>query len=369
MSVCHLGRVDALSVERVRDLRRAHTLAGEWDELAGAAGAGPLSRAAYGLAWWEHLGRGRLLVTLVRDRGRLVALAGLHERRAGPVTLARWLGHGLGTVAQPLIRPGHERAAGSLWANLATPWRVLDLVECRAEVPGLDDIAALDTRGRQTVISPRDVCPVADLEGDGLGVVRREGARNLRHNLARADRRLVSDGVEFRFEVADDLAAFERRLPEFLAIHDAAEAAQPRMQLLRPPYDAFLLGYMRAEIVAGRAVAFVGYVGDRAAVFRFALRSGDTLSLALGRFDPVFSDYRPGHLLWREVYRWAAGQGVRRVDLLLGASQTKSQWSTGSYDTLDVRSGTPRALALARGSVRASELADRIVARVRPDRG
>ena len=361
--VSGVGRGDsgAPQVEHIPDLESARALGQEWDELADAAGVGPLSRPAYALTWWEHLGSGRLLVTVAREHGRLVALAGLHERRVGPVTVARWLGHGLGTVAQPLVRPGHEEAARALGEALARPGRVLQLVECRADAVGLEQVAAVGARGRRTRVTPRDVCPVADLEGDdGLALLQRPAARNLRSNLARADRRLVAAGLGFRVEVLDDVAALEARLPEILGIHDAAEAAQPRQHLLRPPYDGFLLGYMRTEIGAGRAVAFLGYVADRPAAFRFALCSGDTLSLTLTRFDPALSDYRPGHLLWREVYRWAAGRGLRRVDLLLGASQTKKQWSTGSYDTVDVTSGTPAALALAHGALRAAAVGDRI---------
>ena len=358
--------VRGMEVSLIRDLDEALGLAEEWDALADAIDAGPLSRPTYMLGWWRHLGPGRLLVAAVREDGRLVALAPLHERRVGPVTVARWLGHGLGTVAEALVLPGHEDAASRMWAALATRSRVLELVECRAGSAGLAELSDLDVPGRRTTVAPRDLCPVADLEGDGLNVVRRPGAKNLRNTLKKADRELARSGTTFRLEVTSDPSGFEALLPSIRSVFDAAEAANPRQHLLRPPYEDFFVEYVLRELASDRAVVLCGYLGNRLVAFWVALRSRNTLSLFFGRFAPDVAAFRPGHLLFRETYQWAAGQGLRRVDLLLGESQTKRQWSTGSYGTLEVTSGTPAARAVARAAVQAADNARRVTSRVRP---
>ncbi len=351
--------------ELVRDLASARALTEEWEELADAAGVGPLSRPAYALSWWEHLGRGRLLVAVVREQGRLTALAALHERRVGPVTVARWLGHGLGTVTEPLVRPGHDAAGRLLWEALAARGRVLDLVECRAGAPGLAEVAGTDSWGRRTRVRPRDVCLVADLAGDGLGVLRGSSGKNLRKNLKRTDHALAREGLDFRMVVGSEPEGFEALLPDIRTVFDAAEAARPRQHLLRPPFEDFVLDYLRTEVARGRAVACVGYLGDRAVVFMITLVSEHLLSLWITRFDPAVSRHRPGHLLWRETYRWAAGRGLCQVDLLLGESQNKRQWATGCYDTVEISNGTPWALAVVGGAVRAAGLVDDLAHRRR----
>ncbi len=101
-------RTPRAEVRLVHDPAEAADLVAEWDELAEACGTGPLSRPRYALGWWRTLGRGRLLLATARVDGRLVVLAPLHERRAWPVRRVRWLGHGLGTVAEMLVLPGHE---------------------------------------------------------------------------------------------------------------------------------------------------------------------------------------------------------------------------------------------------------------------
>ena len=359
--------VRGVEVSLIRDLDEALGLAEEWEALADAIDAGPLSRPTYMLGWWRHLGPGRLLVAAVREDGRLVALAPLHERRVGPVTVARWLGHGLGTVAEALVLPGHEDAARLMWSTLSTPTRVLELVECRAGSACLDQLTDLQTPGRRTQVAQRDRCPVVDLEDDdGLAVVRRPAAKNLRNTLKRADRELARSGSTFHLEVATDQAAFESMLPAIRAVFDAAEAANPRQHLLRSPYEDFFVEYVRQEVARGGAVVLGGYVGSRLVAFWVALRSPTTLSLLLGRFAPDVAEVRPGHLLFRETYRWAKGQGLRHVDLLLGESQTKRQWSTWSYETLEVTSGTPVAVMMVRAAVHGADTLRRVTSRARP---
>lgn len=349
-----------LTVSVVDDPVAAWALAGEWEELADRCGAGPLVRPAHALTWWKHLGKGRLLVVVVRSAGRLVALAPLHERRVGPLRVVRWLGHGLGTVAEVLVEPGHETSTDLVWKELAGPRCVWELVECREGSEGLPVAGTVYGRGRTTTAEVRDLCPVADLGGGLAGVVHREGKKKLREKLKRCDRLLARSGSSYRTEVATDAAGLEKQLPAVRAVVDAAEAERPRLHLLRPPYEDYVLDYLRTGVATGSAIALVGYVDDIPATAQLWLRQGETLSLWIARFDPAFSDLSPGHLLYRDTYAWAESVGVTRIDLLLGDSQTKRLWTTGSYATLDVVSGHRTALALARGAERLAGVARRI---------
>ena len=350
------ARTATLRTELVDDPTRAEQLVPEWEALARRCGAGPLSFPDYCLSWWEHLGSGRLLLATVRDgEGTLLALAPLHERGVGPARVVRWLGHGLGTIAQVLLEPGREDAARALWAAVARRGRVLELLEARADRPGLPDPGVLDGRGRRTTIAPRDRCPVSDLsDDDGLGVVRARGNKNLRKSLKRADAALERQGSAFTATVATDPAGVEALLPQVREVFDAAEADRPRQHFLRPPYEPMTLDYLLGRAADGAAAVLVGLVDGRPACFQAGMLDDvagvRTLSLWLARFHPDFADLKPGYLMQRATFTWAAGAGVTRVDLLLGDTQTKRQWSTGSYATCEVTSGHPlllRAAALA----------------------
>lgn len=358
---------DELTCEVIEDLNRAEAVADEWDALADLVGAGPLVRPAYCLSWWRHLGPGRLVLGTVREGGRLVALAPLHGRRVGPIEVVRWLGHGLGTISEMLLLPDHDEAAALLWSTIATPRRVLDLVECRAESPALVPLTALAHGRRTTSVRPRDSCPVIDLEGDGLEHVRRPGGKNLRKLLKRADASLEAAGRVHHVRVAVTGEEFEGLLPDVRTVFDASEAAHPRQHLLAPPYEPFVLDYLRGEVDLGRAVALVGYVDEEPTSLLLATitPATSTLSLWISRYVPESEAFSPGHLLLRATYQWAARQGLARVDQLLGISQTKTQWTTSTYDTVDVRHGSASASSIVDTAVRAAALAGELRSRLR----
>lgn len=342
-----------VTTEIIRDLDHARAIAPEWEELAEACATGPFARPSYSLAWWQHLGEGRLLLAVVREGGRLVALAPLHERRLGPVWLARWLGHGLGTVTEALLRPGHDAAAAELWASIAAPRRVLQLIECRS---GSRALPALEVApGRRTRVSVRDLCPVVDLGEDRRPFLEGPERRRLRRTLSVARRRLDDDGIVHRVEVADDLDAFETLLPAITSVFDSAEEKRSRQHLLREPWGDFTRAYLREAVAADQAMAFVGYFDDQPVSFDLVLLADHTMHSWITRFDPATASHSPGHLLRSAIMDRAVADGRRRVDLLLGEGVHKRLWATGDYDTLEVMSGAPASLALATSALRAAE--------------
>jgi alpha-maltose-1-phosphate synthase len=326
----------------VDDQRAALGLAEEWDALADRCRAGAYARPAHALTWWEHLGRGRLAIATVRRDDRLVALAPLHRRRAGPISLMRWLGHGLGTVAEALVEPGPTLSedARLMWRAVSGRSTALDLVESRRDSPALQALITEPPKWTECRMAPRDWCPIADLAAEGLAILEGSGAKNLRRALARGERELSSTGRTFHLEVAETRAEFDLLLADIREIMDAGEAAHPRQHLLEPPYEDFVISFFRHELEAGRAAALLGRVDDAPVAFKMVFLDATTMSLWILRHHPAAADLRPGHLLFREAYRWAAARGLKRVDLLLGRSQTKDQWSTGAYETVTVRCGS-----------------------------
>ena len=129
-----------------------------------------------------------------------------------------------------------------------------------------------------------------------------------------------------------------------------------------------MLPYLREEIARGQAVALVGYLDDQPITFLLAMitPATSTLSLWISRYVPDSEQFSPGHLLLRSTFQWAAAHGLARVDQLLGVSQTKRQWSSDTYETVDVRHGSASSIALLDGATRAAEQVGDLRARVRP---
>ena len=320
----------------ITTVEEARDLAEEWSGLADACHGGPFSRPLYALAWWTELGQGSLLVVTVRHEGRLVALAPLHERRVGPLRVARWLGHGLGSVTEALVLPGHDEAGDVLWQVAAERRRVLDLLEChedgplpRAGLPGLRDVTS----------EPRDACPVIDLIGDAEAHLALPARKRVRRTVRVARRRLEEAGLDFGVRLADDTDSLEAVLPDVRRVFDVAEAAHPKQHLLAGEWESFTTTVLREGVASGEVLVLVGYVGPDPVVFDIVFVLPTATAGWIGRFDPVASRFSPGHLLQCAGLDWAHEHGKARVDLLLGDSYYKRLWADRAYRTLHVEAG------------------------------
>lgn len=356
----------AAQVEVLADPDAVSAVADEWLDLAAAAGASPFQEPVYALTWWRHRGRGRLHVVTVRSGGALVALAPLHVRPIAGLQVVRFLGHGLGTVSEVLVRPGQEAAAAAVWEHLAGLPRVLvELLEYRGDGGGLAQLRRSDAL--RSTAALRDVCPVIDLAGVSCGddlLERLHRRHRLRRAVRRSERFAVEEGVTTTVDVVRDAAGIEALLPAVEAVYDAAEERQPRLHLLRPPWRDFLLELLRAWAARGQVTLLVARVDGVPAAFEVTVEDPVTSSSWLTRFDPAAAAYSPGHLLTRRVVDEALARGAARNDLLIGDGAHKLPWATGSYDTLTVHAA-PSALGPRRAALDAALAARAAAARVR----
>lgn len=341
MTVSRARATRAIEVGVIDDIAGADRVAAEWAALADLAEVGPLSTPDFALAWWRHLGRGELrLVTVRNGAGDLVGIGPFHERRIGPVTVLRWLGHGLGTVGSLITAPTKADVAGAIWSTVAREGLVLELIEYRHGGAGLAELR----HGESWIVHAelRDECPtiqVGELDSvaDFLAVPERRG---LRKQLAKLDRRLEASDSKLRTEVATTAEEFAAVLPAIDAITDAAERFRPRLHLLDGPYRPFLLDALSAAVRRGRLAVIVAFLDDHPIGFDVYVTSGSVVNAWLGRFDPVAAEWSPGHLLLRAGVEWVLDSGVATIDLQLGGDEYKLRWADGAYDTLGVIGAT-----------------------------
>jgi len=334
-------------------LAEAEALGDAWSDLADACSAGPFARPLFALTWWRHLGQGSLLVVAVHEGDQLIALAPLHQRRVGPVSVVRWLGHGLGTVAEALVRPGHDTAGDLLWRTAGARGRVLDLLECRdvGPLPGQRSEAPR----HPVLLQERDVCPVIDVHGDAEAHLADPACKRVRRTVRVARRRLAEAGHTFEVRAAHDTETLDALLPDVRRVFDVAEADRPRQHLLDGEWRAFTSAILRDGVAAGEVLVLVAYVDDVAAAFDVVLLTPRTMSSWIGRFDPALAAFSPGHLLQCAGLDWAHAHGYTTIDLLLGDSFYKRLWAGRSYQTLELVSGPAPARAVLTGVGRLRE--------------
>lgn len=333
----------ALTVATITSEVDALAISSEWVKLAQECVAGPFAGPLFAMTWWRHLGQGTLLIITVRDRGQLVALAPLHVRRLGLIRVVRWLGHGLGTVAEALVLPGYLAAADALWREAISRRRVLDLLESREE-RSLPRPSSMPS-GVSVSVAPRDACPVIDVHGDAATHLADPERRRVRRTVRVAQRRLAESGKTFRVEAAVDEKSMIELLPHVQQIFDTAEAERPRQHLLAGEWAQFTTAILLQGVRNAEVLVLVAFIDDSPSCFDVILLSGTTMSSWIGRFDPATARFSPGHLLQCAGLDWADAHGYDTVDLLLGDSYYKQLWADRSYQTLEVEAGSSLALS------------------------
>lgn len=331
----------------------AEQLVPEWEALADACSAGPFARPLFALTWWRTLGAGSLRIVTVRQNGVLVALAPLHRRRVGHLKVVRWLGHGLGTIAEAIAHPQHPGAAPAMWRAATGHGQVLDLLESREDGP-LPQDDHLPRRHRVTT-TERDACPVIDVRGAAEVQLEAREQKRVRRTVRVSRRRLEEAGLAFDVKAANDRATLAALLPDIRAVFDTSEAHHPRQHLLAGEWEEFTTGILTDGVANGSVLVLVAYIGGAPAAFDIILLSPQRMSSWIGRFDPETSPYSPGHLLQCAGLDWAAAHGYTVIDLLLGDSFYKQLWADRTYATLEVQAGSRSSLATLRAISRLRE--------------
>lgn len=321
-------------VEVLTSLDDVEAIRDDWSALADVVDARIFTRPEWCLPWWRHLGRGRLLVIAARRESRLVALAPFHVRPRAGLGLVRFLGHGLGTVGSILVRPGEEDILPAVWdAAIGPRRRVLQLLDHEAGGAGITALAARTPASVSML--PRDVCPVISLPPPG-GPPAKVGGQRVRRTLSRSRRLLADQDLPMSVECGRDLTAVRALLDDTLAIYGRAEAAHPRLHVLQEPWAPFAHALMAEAAAADRLRLILVRMGGRPAAFVIGLRGGTSMNYWLPRFDPAFGAFSPGHFGIEALVGESLSMGLGEVDLGLGDSEYKRQWSTGEYRTLTV---------------------------------
>jgi CelD/BcsL family acetyltransferase involved in cellulose biosynthesis len=330
-----------MTVQVLRSPSELGDLPEQWAALADAAGARHYAQPFWSLSWWRHFGSGELYVAAVECGGRLTALAPLYRRRHFGVDTLRFLSSDILGVSEILVAPGCGAAGDELWDFLLhRPRCLLDLRHHRFAGGGMEALRRAENHTWRAQLGPAS--PFVHIPGswDDYWQSRRE---KFRSELERRRRRAEREQLPARVEVAVQPGDVDKRLADMTAVFDVAERAQPKLHFLAGAYRPFTIDMLERAAEQSRLALFVLYLGDRPAATSWTFRCGTRISGGGSRFDPDFRRFSPGHLLWHAKLKHAFSSGCTEVDLGPGDMPYKREWSTGSYDTLDVTAFSSRA--------------------------
>lgn len=363
-----------MTVELVED---RDTLAGLWTELAERS-TNVFATPEWHSVWWRHLGRGRSVIVVDRERELILPL---EVRRIGPLTVARTAGHGPADELGPIGRPGAWRAMPELAAAVAqvAPLLIVDRVRHDERAEADSDGAPASERSdraadagapqssrpllpRRKVSRPlllrREAWPVVDLPEGGFEAYLAARSANFRQQVRRKTRRAVRE-LGLRFRLAEP-ATFERDFATLLRLHRIRFGE--RSVAFTGPREAFHREFAKVALERGWTRLWIAETDSGDAVaslygFRFA---GVESNYQVGR-DPTYDRWSLGFVLFARAIAQAAEEGMREYRMLLGDEGYKYRFATRDPGVFTYAfAASPVARLLARGGRAALHLRGRL---------
>jgi CelD/BcsL family acetyltransferase involved in cellulose biosynthesis len=308
-------------VDEVDGLR---AVAAEWDALAVAARR-PYAAPGWALAWWDHMrpAGADLRAVLVRDGGRMVAIAPLYAQDGRYAPLAG----GYASNVEPLAEPGREAEvataiAGALAQAEPRP-RALVLAQQGAApnwpallCEGWPDAAPWEQL-RATESSPWTALDGLDYDG---WLAKRSGS--FRRELRRKRKRLDAASARFRLATAETL---ERDVGELLRLHRARLERRGGTLLADDRNERVLVAAGRALLPADRLRLLSLEIDGAVVGSQLLVAAGGEVCAWNSGFDEAYSDYSPVMQCLLHALEDALARGDRRMSLGAGDNPYKQR--------------------------------------------
>jgi CelD/BcsL family acetyltransferase involved in cellulose biosynthesis len=306
-------------------------VADEWRRLADAAGAAPFLRPGWFTAWWGAFGAGRPeIVALRRPGGPLAALIPLRRRLGRVLSSTNWHTPQYGMLAAD---PGSAAALATTLFERRPFELSLGFVDGAAPEVDLYRAAAA-AAGYRVLERTMQRSPYVVTTGSWETFAQERLSRNRRSQLGRARRRLEGEG-RVELELADGRERLEEVLEEAFRIEASGwKGTNGTAITSRPDTRRFYRDVARWAAGEGwLRVAFLRLDGQATAMM-YLLETDRTLYYLKGGYDPGFERFSPGVVLLGSVIEHAFRSDIDRVELLGGDERYKLAFTSDVHERL-----------------------------------
>lgn len=367
-----------VSVDIIEGTERLLGLRQEWTGLLRDSAADCLFLTWEWLStWWRHLSRDRrLFVPVVRDQGRLVALAPMVIRPPGissvqPFPALEFMGGGsVGSdYLDIIVRRGHEgRAFRALADCLEGANRAVELEQVRFAGCSAEDLAAhLERRGWHVSAEETNVSRFIRLAGQswtsylaGLGSAHRA---NFNRRLRRLEREFT-----VRFERVSTEEHRRAALGRLIALHQARWRDRGFSTAFHTPnHLKFHEEFSRLACEQGWLRIFTLWLDDEPVAALYGFRYNEVFSFYQSGFDPNYGSFAAGLVTMGLAIQSVIEEGASEFDLLQGIERYKEHWARDarSLGRMDIYPPHLRGL-LYRGTMELSRAARKAARKILP---
>ena len=335
-----LREAATFQAEEVANTAALERLRPEWERLwLSIPTTTPFQRPEWLIAWWRHIGQGRLLTNSVRNgAGQLVALFPFYvytPPEGGPRSLFP-LGIATTDYLDALVLPGMEAAAMELPFTTCRATCGRDVCDWPQLRPGSPLLAASGPPGWDSCVEPAEPCPALRLPASPAALGERVSGKTLRDLRSHRRRSMAFGDLSWEIAQRDTLGEIFDAL---LRLHAARWAKRDEPGVLASPtvqaaHREALPGLLRAGLLRFHALRLDGEIV--AALYGLVDppgHAGRRVYFYLSGFDPRLERLSPGLLLVGQAVDAAIAEGIAHADFLRGREAYKYFWGAEDMPT------------------------------------
>jgi CelD/BcsL family acetyltransferase involved in cellulose biosynthesis len=299
-----------------------------WGSLDARQSVRPFQQFAWAAAWVRTIGTAggwRLKVASLWQDGRLMAVLPLCTRRYKGLRLLEWIGARVTDYCDAIADPGlnQESALHTLWESIRRSggFDVARLSHVRTDSKLFDVLGAFDP-WTETLEDAGGV-PIAWSSGAEWLQAQSAGMRDrVKYNT----RRMHKAG--FDVQICDNVQSCRRIIDTLVTQKRPWLAARGLSSFIDKPGGVeFLQIAVAASAKRGELHLSTVEKDGRIAACDLAFVRDGVIYSYIASFDPEYHKYSFGRVLTDYLLMWACDNGMRRLDLLLGAYDYKTEYN------------------------------------------
>lgn len=317
-----------MTFKLIEDLKSFQQLESAWRNIDAAPAIRPFQQFTWIDSWIRTLGAAnkvQLKIATLWESDRLIAVLPLCVRRHQGVRILEWIAARVSDYCNGLVAPGTDEDAAlrSLWEFVVRSggFDLARLSHLRTDTRLFEVLNAF----HPWIETLEDAGGVPITWSSGAEWLKQQSA-GMRDRVKYNSRRMLKAGFDVR--VCESPAACGPIIDTMVAQKLPWLAARGLSSFIQQPHGVeFLKSVVTAAAARGElhlsTVENAGRIGACDLAF---VREGIIYSY-LASFDPEFHKYSFGRVLTDTLLMWACDNGMRRLDLLLGAYDYKTEYN------------------------------------------
>jgi CelD/BcsL family acetyltransferase involved in cellulose biosynthesis len=285
--------------------------------------------------WWKHYGKRRdFILVMIKDGDRILAAAPLMNTEYNLFGIKLKKIEFIGTPAsdyQSFLltakKPEYARTMINYSTSITPDWDCLEFEEVATDSETASILSTISEKPFKLEEDVSALCPYITLSSNFEDYFKQLGS-NWRRNMRRWEKKMKQD-FKVEFELCDNVDTVDDAMMTFFNLHQKRWQSKAQQGAFA---DKTFCDFHRdvAKCFAEKGWLKLCFLtlNDEPVSTVYAFKYAQKMFNYLSGFDPKYSEYRVGHLVFLHLIEHSIQNGIKEFDFMRGGESYKNLWNT-----------------------------------------